>query len=187
MNERRGSLCQTIDIAPTILKFFGIDVPDDMQGKDLQPVLQSDSMIHNAVLFGIHGGHVNITDGRYVYMRAPARKDNTPLFNYTLMPMHMRERFSLSELRSMTPHQPFRFTKGCQVWQVPSSGIPELDIDPYSFGTMLFDIEADPFQEKPIHDENVERYLISEMVMLMTENDAPPEQFDRLGLARSNV
>ena len=179
---RRGSLVQTIDIAPTILDFFGLKPSPDMQGKSLTPVISSDERIHDAVLFGIHGGHVNVTDGRYVYMRAPARKDNTPLFNYTLMPLHMRERFSLTELRSMKAHAPFSFTKGCQVWQVPSSGIPELEIDSYGFGTMLFDLEKDPLQLHPVSDAAVESRMINQMKMLMKENDAPAEQFERLGL-----
>ena len=179
---RRASLVQTIDIAPTVLDFFGIRPAGDMQGRILYPVLQSDTRIHDAVLFGIHGGHVNITDGRYVYMRAPARKDNTPLFNYTLMPMHMRERFSLKELQSMTAHAPFEFTKGCQVWKVPSAGIPELDIDSYRFGTMLFDTKIDPCQQGSVSDEKTENHLIHEMIRLMKENDAPLEQYERLGL-----
>ena len=41
-------------------------------------------------MFGVHGGQVNVTDGRYVYMRGPARADNAPLSEYTLMPTHMR-------------------------------------------------------------------------------------------------
>lgn len=38
----------------------------------------------DAAIFGMFGGHVNITDGRRVYMRGPANADNTPLYEYTL-------------------------------------------------------------------------------------------------------
>lgn len=177
-----NSLVQTIDIAPTILDFFKIKIPEDMQGKSLLQISSSDDAIHDMVLFGIHGAHVNITDGRYVYMRAPHTKENKPLFNYTLLPLHMRERFSLQELRTMRAYKPFSFTKGCQVWQVPSSGIPELDIDAYEFGSMLFDLKSDPYQLHPLKNKDIEDLLINNMIRLMHENDAPKEQYERLGL-----
>ena len=30
-----------------------------------------------ALIYGVHGGQVNVTDGRYVYMRGAANNDNT--------------------------------------------------------------------------------------------------------------
>lgn len=68
---RRGDLAQTIDIAPTLLRYFGIEPTPDMQGTDLG-VAPSDASAGatRPALFGIYGGHVNITDGRYVYMRS---------------------------------------------------------------------------------------------------------------------
>lgn len=32
-NEHRGALCQTIDIAPTLLDFFNVPIPQDMAGQ----------------------------------------------------------------------------------------------------------------------------------------------------------
>ena len=52
--------------------------------------------------------------------------------------------------------------------------------DPYE--TLLFDLEADPRQEHPIQDAEVKARMIELMVKLMRENDAPPEQFQRMGL-----
>ena len=69
----------------------------------------------------------------------------------------------------MTAHAPFEFTKGCQVWKVPSAGIPELDIDSYRFGTMLFDTKIDPCQQGSVSDEKTENHLIHEMIRLMKE------------------
>ena len=62
-----------------------------MLGQSLREVCASDSPVREAAIFGNHGGQVNVTDGRYVYMRAPTRPDNQPLYNYTLMPTHMRD------------------------------------------------------------------------------------------------
>src|SRR5215469_1181230 len=75
-DSRRGALAQTIDIAPTVLRFFGLEPTPDMQGRDLAVVLDEDVSIREGALFGIHGGHVNVTDGRYVYMRAALDSSN---------------------------------------------------------------------------------------------------------------
>ena len=48
--------------------------------------------------------------------------------------------------------------------------------------TLLFDLENDPQQENPIHDPEVEERLCRLMVKMMLENDAPREQFERMGL-----
>ena len=60
--ERRKSLVQNIDMAPTILRYFGIEPPKDMQGFDLERTIRDDTPVREAALFGIHGGHVNVTD-----------------------------------------------------------------------------------------------------------------------------
>ena len=181
--QRRSSLAQTIDLAPTILGFFGKQVPSDTQGKSLESVIKDDTPVREAALYGIHGGHVNCTDGRYVYMRASASPENSPLYNYTLMPMHMRERFSLKELRNAGLCEPFSFTKGCRLLKIPSGGIPELNFSSYNFGTMLFDLESDPGQLNPIKDAAAEKRMINLMTELMKENDAPKEQYERVGLS----
>ena len=66
-NVRNDHLVQTIDLAPTLLDYFGVDIPPDMQGIPLREALASGAPTQEAGLFGVHGGHVNITDGRYVY------------------------------------------------------------------------------------------------------------------------
>lgn len=55
-------------------------------------------------------------------------------------------------------------------------------IKAHPFGTLLFDLAADPRQERPLHDPEVEARMIQLLIRLMVENDAPPEQFERLGL-----
>lgn len=176
---RCSSLVQTIDLAPTLLEFFGVARPADMLGTPLGAAVAADAPVREAALFGIHGGHVNCTDGRYVYMRAPANPDNAPLYNYTLMPTHMRDPFSLDELRGAEMAGPFPFTKGCGLLRTKA----EAWNNPYPFGTLLFDLAGDPGQECPLHDPAVEEKMTGLMVDLMKENDAPPEQYIRLGLS----
>lgn len=176
--ESRQSLVQTIDIAPTILEFFGVSRPDSMLGRPLVETVANDTPVRSAGLFGSHGGYVNVTDGRYVYMRAPAEPANGPLFEYTLMPTHMRGRFSPSELAEVQLAEPFSFTKGCRTLKIPARS----NRSAYDFGSMLFDLSSDPGQEHPLINAEIERRMIALMLELMRANDAPPEQYQRLGL-----
>jgi arylsulfatase A-like enzyme len=176
--ERRSSLVQTIDLAPTLLDYFGLELPKDMHGLPLEQTVTADTAVRRAGLFGVHGGHVNITDGRYLYMRASQSNDNTPLYNYTLMPTHMRSLFSVKELQQMELAPAFDFTKGCQSMRIPASG----RVNSYVYGSLLFDLKNDPDQERPIVDAEIEKRMIELMVSLMRQNDAPVEQYRRLGI-----
>jgi len=176
--QHRSALVQTIDLAPTLLEFFAVERPPDMQGLPLRETIASDAAVREAALFGLHGGQVNCTDGRYVYMRAPASKDNAPLYEYTLMPTHMREPFDVDELQDTVMVEPFSFTKGCPVMKIAGRGAAS----PHLFETALYDLERDPAQQHPLDDPEVEQMMIEHMVRLMQENDAPAEQFERLGL-----
>ncbi|MEV4897165.1 sulfatase-like hydrolase/transferase, partial [Nonomuraea sp. NPDC055795] len=171
--ERREALVQTIDLAPTLLEYFGLDRPADMQGIPL-----NSGTSRQAGLFGIHGGHVNVTDGRYVYMRAPASAANEPLHEHTLMPTHMRGRFSPAELAGIELAEPFAFTKGVRTIRVAGRTF----VNAHHFGTLLYDLETDPGQRAPIVDDAAELRMAGLLVELMRANDAPPGQFERLGL-----
>jgi len=177
-NERRTSLVQTIDLAPTILDYFGIPVPDTMEGMPLKDTIDGDVPVREAGLFGVHGGHVNVTDGRYIYMRGPAGIENEPLFDYTLMPTHMSRMFSVNELQDIQLREPFSFTRGCRTMKLGASPM----INPYIYGSLLFDLEQDPGQEHPLKDAETEKRMIQLMVDLMKRNEAPIDQFERLGL-----
>ncbi len=177
-NERRDALVSTIDLAPTLLELFQVPIPSDMQGRSLKDVIRSNARIHDGILFGIHGGHVNCTDGRYVYMRAPHSPENTPLYEYTLMPTHMRSRFAMNELTDITLADPFPFTKNSKTMRIP--GRPAFET--HAFGTLLYDLHQDPEQLSPIDNPEAEARMIDLLQQLMKENDVPLEQFVRLGL-----
>ncbi len=177
-DERRDSLVQNIDWAPTLLEYFGAPRPKDMQGRPLRDVIERDAPLREAGLFGLHGGRVNLTDGRYVYMRGPASADNTPLNDYTLMPTHMRDPFKVEELQDIRLAEPFTFTKGCRTMQIGAR--PWSSAEPLH--TLLFDLETDPTQNHPIQNPEVEARLAAMMARLMRDNDAPGDQFTRLGL-----
>ena len=140
-------------------------------------------------IFGMHGCHVNITDGRYVYMRAcegGVERNEENLCNYTLMPAHMKNLFTVEELREMTLEEGFSFTKGLKVLSVPGTQkIATMGFPPSSLfegGHMLFDVANDPMQQNPLDDPETEQRMTDALIRLMKEHDAPKEQYVRLGL-----
>ncbi len=175
-NVSRKALVQTIDIPATILKFFGLELPGDMMGQDLERVISRDEKVRNFGIFGVFGAHICITDGRYVYMRAPENKD-IPLFEYTLMPTHMMSFFTERELGTMERQEGFSFTKGLPVMKIQTDSkircIEEKDL--------FFDLEQDPFQEKPMAPGPVARLMCEEIRKIMAEADAPKELYKRFG------
>ena len=175
---RRQSLVQMIDWMPTLLQYFHVEIPKDVQGKSLDEVIKNDASEREYALYGTFSGHVNITDGNYAYMRAPLPEKADEVYNYTLMPCHMNARFSAKELEHAELVPPFRFTKGCPVLKIKSK-------DKYKvarFGTRLYDLKKDPEEKTPIQDLGVENRMVNAMKEAMKENDCPVEQFERLGI-----
>jgi arylsulfatase A-like enzyme len=187
IGKKRDSVVQTIDLAPTILDYFDIPVTQDMQGKSLTRTMLNDEPVRKAALYGVMGGQVNVTDGQYVYMRGNVTEDNSPLYEYTLMPTHMKGFFSVRELNKWEKFENFSFTKACPVMQIPSRTPRLLSSrnNPYGKGrtaTLLFDVQTDPGQTSPLVDVGLEVRMIKLMLFEMAENECPPEQYVRLGL-----
>ena len=183
--ERRGSLVQpSIDLGPTLLDFFDIDRTPDMTGQPLGQTVADDTSVRDAGIFGMFGGHVNVTDGRHVYMRGPTKPANDPLNEYTLMPTRMRHTFTPNELRdNIELAEPFGFTKGCRVMRVSTDRLmPGGEDVSVRMPTLLFDAETDPGQAQPLDDPALEQQMITHLVREMRRVEAPPEQFERLGL-----
>lgn len=183
--ERRSSLVQpSIDLGPTLLDFFGLEPTPDMVGRSLKETVAEDTPVRDTAIFGMFGSHVNITDGRYVYMRGTDRSEEHPLNEYTLMPTHMRHTFPVDELRDRIElAEPFSFTKGCRTMKiVGATDLPGKEVVERDFSTRLYDLETDPKQENPITDPEVERRLTAALAEQMQKCDAPSEQFVRLGL-----
>jgi arylsulfatase A-like enzyme len=181
-NTRNGCLVQMIDFAPTLLNYFGLTPPQDMTGKDLADCIANANPVREYALFGLYGAHVNLIAGKYVYMRAPVTPDNQPLYEYTLMPAHIRHTFEVEELADVELSGPFSFTKGCGVLKI-KGGAP-LGTEKYRhlWKTELYDIETDYTQEHPLCNQELEAVMAEKLIKAMKENDAPKEQFIRLGL-----
>lgn len=178
VNERRQALCQTIDLAPTLLEFFDQPIPSSMEGKSLKPVIENDEPIREAALFGMHGGHINIVDDSYIYMRANVTADNGPLYEYTLMPAHMHHMFKTSEFKGMTLTEENEYSYiDCKVMKIPCKSYLQSSI----YGHLLFDAVNDPCQEHPLENKEAEFNMVKKQISMMIKGEAPEEQFERLG------
>jgi arylsulfatase A-like enzyme len=182
--RRLAALTQNIDIMPTLLDYYGLDIPATVRGKSLLALIRGErEHLRDYALYGVFGMTVNITDGSFTYLRAPVREDNTPSYVYTAMPTRFRgyhgvgnpECIEIGRYLSYTNYPVFRF---------PASqpGIPALFVE-YAHESQLYDIESDYDQLAPIEDENLIATYVRLLVEALKEAHAPAEQYERLGLS----
>ncbi len=173
------ALAQTIDIAPTLLEFFGQKIPKDMMGKPLRRAYEKGEALRSYALYGHHGGVTCITDGRYTYMRAPISDKDT--YEYTLMPCDMARMFSPEDMKDAQLAGPFRFTKQAKVMKIKRvSGYKKV----YAPFDLLFDLETDPMQANDLSDWDKRAELCNAMMREFRGNDAPEDLYTRLGFTK---
>lgn len=180
MGERCPSLCQTIDLVPTILEFFGIEKTKDMTGISLTEALKSNAQVREYAIFGYLGGHLGITDGRYVLLHGPTDK-SIEIHEYTLMPTHMKSFFSNDELATASLAGPFGFTKNLKVMKTRAKVNPRF-LNALNGEDLLFDLKSDPKQERPYRNDEIEKRLLRGAAELFAKNEAPDELYRYFGL-----
>lgn len=184
--RRVPGLTQTTDLMPTFLDLFGCPLPEGIGGKSLLPILAGKADgLHDGVLFGQFGAALNYTDGRTVCFRYP-RADNTDLYQYTLMPTHMRSHFEALEFEGAEIIDDLAFAKGFPVWRLRMhpdakanmiARYPLLDAE-----DALYDLIEDPQQIAPLDDPALAAACHRKMAQLLTRHHAPVEIFARFGL-----
>ncbi|SHH64494.1 sulfatase [Pollutimonas bauzanensis] len=187
---RRKALTQTIDIMPTLLDCHGQTPPGTVEGHSLLPLLARDQPVREAALYGMFGAGTNITDGRYTYFRYPEDMAKQSLYEYTLMPMHLKSMFHVDDLRAAELTSPFGFSQGVPLLKVPArrnakgqpTGHQGQGGGYEDTTTVLYDLETDPEQQHPFRDEAIENRLLESMSNIMQANEAPAEAFIRLGI-----
>ena len=188
--QRRTALTQTVDLMPTLLAMHGVDAPATCEGHSLLPLLEGEARLRDVALYGMFGAGTNATDGRYTYFLYPEDMTRQMLYEYTLMPMHLKTLFHVDELRGAQLSPPFSFTQGVPVLKVPArrndkgqpTGHQGQGGGYEDTTTVLYDLHADYDQQRPFRDEAIEARLKTSMAEVMRRNDAPAEAFTRLGL-----
>jgi len=187
---RRAALTQAIDLMPTILEMNGLPIPPEVRGHSLLPLLGGEQTLREAAIYGYFGAACNVTDGRYTYLRYPEEMSAEHLYEYTLMPTRMHQRFPIAQLVGATLQPPFDFTKGAPTLKVRPmtnrDNLPAVMEQRTFLNTVskLYDTRYDPEQRKPLNDKGTEGRLARQMARLFVEIDAPSEMFDRFGLSQ---
>lgn len=172
---RRAALTTTIDLAPTILDLHDA-VPDpSARGRSLLHLLGNDEPHHDWVLYGYFGKDVTMTDGRTTYTRQPLPDSVTHCHT--------------GDLRNITAGSDRAAQAEAGRFLETAGDIPHFRIAVPSHrhrdapeANLVFDLEADPSQEHPIDDPAREAELAATMKVLLARHDAPPSQYERLGL-----
>ena len=183
--QSRNCLTQTMDIMPTLLDVFDAPAPNNVEGKSLLSAVAGSPDQHEALIYGMFGGAVNITDGRYTYFRYPPDVMDQEIYEYTLMPTHQRSFFSKEEFAGAELSEPFGFTDGLRLLKLPARKTSDPKVSSMRYEdttTALYDLKNDPGQQTPIDDPATVRRLEGMMAALMRRNEAPPEAFTRIGL-----
>lgn len=170
------NLAQTIDIAPTLLEFFDVKIPKDMQGEPLKKSYDKCHDMRKTAMYGAFGNALCMTDGKYTYFRAPVNPQIQT--QYTLMPTVMENRMEPETFKTAELAGPFSFTKGGKVLKINRADKRKIPFVPYD---LLFDIEADPNQQHNIIDYELRAKLCQSLIQRMKETDAPKDAYLRYG------
>jgi arylsulfatase A-like enzyme len=119
---RRELLTQTMDIMPTLMDIFSATPPAEVTASSLLPAL-GDTTVKNrdACIYGVFGSAVNVTDGQYTCFIYPPDVHGGDLNQYTLMPLHMKEFFSIEELQEARLMESMPFSRSAPVLKIPAT------------------------------------------------------------------
>ncbi len=186
--RRVNALTQNIDMMPTILDYHGIACPDDVHGLSWRDFLEGgDELKRDAVIYGIHGRAMNITDGNHTFFKSAESEDNYPCYSYTAMPVTHKKYLGLDiageiEMGRFLPNTNY------PVYKIPKDGTSKKKVKGRNYigqhikDTLLFDLTGDYSQENPIKDKELEEKFKKMMKQILIKTEAPKEQFKRLGL-----
>ncbi len=173
----RKSLCQTIDIVPTLLDIFNIDKPNNLDGYSLLPVMENDMKVRDIAYFGVHGSYSCATDGEMVYMHANAAKDNTPYVECTLMPTVMRGFFNTDDIKKSEFVFGDKYSNYVKYLKIPTKTF----YNTFELGNKLFNLKNDLLQENNLAlKEDISCYQ-KWILDGLNKYDAPKEEYLRLG------
>ena len=186
---RCNALTTNVDINATLMDLFAVESTYVSHGRSMLPLLHGETTkIRDYVLGGVYGQWVQINDGIHKYARAPAT-DGFPLAmwsnRWSTMPVPSRPGLRL-------PNPDHRAVLDT----MPESDIPVIK-QPFEQGDLLpfwsvqpavgehylYDIRADPGELENLLGSPKEARMLELLRVALLDVQAPPEQFQRLGLA----
>ena len=175
--RRTSALTTTIDLMPTFMELHNAELPPHVHGKSIAHLFEQDGDHHNAVLYGYFGKDINMTDGQYTYCRQPL--DGSYLYNHTanacnFSEFEKRDTLARADLGVFLPH-----TYDIPHFRIRSKSKTHHNAPDFN---PIYDIVADPEQETPIRDSELESKLASQLKTLLEQYEAPECQYDRVGL-----
>lgn len=190
--SRVTQLTQVTDLPDTLLGLHGLPPCGNSLGRSMLSLLTDPTEpIREIALYGIFGGAINATDGRYTYFLYDEGTEDQPLFEYTLMPMHTASLFEPRELSDAELYRGFDFTKGAPVLKLPA--LKDAKRPPLQGGgfaetrTCLYDLVKDSRQEAPYRSPDIEARIRSGIAREMQRNEVPPEVYERFGLTAGQL
>lgn len=192
-------LVQMADLTPTILQTMGVEVPVSMHGKSLVPLWdessRSDSDIRSreSIIFGVFGGPMYCTDGEWLLVKKPVQ-GNTPLNWYTRSHYNNwdfgQRNYPDDSRARLAQWDGSRFPTQ-YVNAHPGHAAPRLIKSPEDMQAKLpypndelYYVAEDHHQTNDLasHKKEVCERLCRDIDLRMRELDAPPEQWERLGV-----
>ena len=80
------------------------------------------------------------------------------VYQYTIMPTHLKKRFDLEELKDSVFHPGFNFMKNIPLFKIPVNlSNLELTNGFVDSDHLLYDLKKDPKQEAPLKSDNIEK------------------------------
>jgi arylsulfatase A-like enzyme len=177
------ALTANIDVFPTILDLFGFEPETEIDGRSVLPLIRGEKRDTRPwSLYGYFGRYVSITDGKYTYLRAPAKGD-TELNIYSLG-WEFGKNFMANIVAAMKNRQlelgDFIKKAGMPVGRVP---VPAGEfVNEFESDSGLYNLDEDAAQNNNLAGGEQERDYENLLKSALEQVDCPPEQFRRLGL-----
>ncbi|HUX87008.1 MAG TPA: sulfatase-like hydrolase/transferase [Chloroflexota bacterium] len=184
--SRVSALTQTTDVMPTFLDYFSAPVPPHLHGTSLRPSIEANQSVHDSIIYGYFGMALNATDGRHTYFRNPV-KEEAIVHAYTSMPTQFHGFMPREELADAEMGRFLGHTYNIPVYKIPTKGRPPHRHEHGPNGEYvavheLYDVAADPNQERPLNDSALETHFQDLMRTHLERVKAPEGHLERLGL-----
>ncbi len=181
------ALTTNVDIHATLLELFGVEQRQRTHGHSLLPLLTGRARsIRDWALSGIWAREIHLLDDRIKYACAPPGT-NAPLSmwsnRWSTMPVHRMPnlRLPLPDDRARLDRMPASKVPVIRQPFAPGDRLPFWAVSGFT-GCHVYDLAEDPAEERNLAGTPLEKRCREQLRHVLTELEAPSEQFERLEL-----